>query len=148
MLLEQIAFWHWWIAAILLVVIEVFAPGAVFIWLGIAAACVGLLLLVMPQLGWEIQFLVWALLSVASMVGWRAYARRHPTESDDPTLNRRGEQYIGRLITLHEPVVNGIGKIRIDDSTWKVECEDDLDAGIRVRVTAVRGTTLIVEAAA
>jgi hypothetical protein len=39
-------------------------------------------------------------------------------ESDQPKLNRRGEQYVGRTFTLEEPIVNGHGKIRVDDSTW------------------------------
>ncbi len=35
--LEQAEFWHWWIAAILFLVLETFAPGAIFLWMGVAA---------------------------------------------------------------------------------------------------------------
>ena len=41
MSLEGIEFWYWWVAAVVFVVIEILAPGFVFIWLGIAAAVVG-----------------------------------------------------------------------------------------------------------
>ena len=144
--LEQAEFWHWWIAAILLLVIETFAPGAVFLWLGIAAGMVGLVLLIFSGLGWEYQFLIFAVCTVGSAVGWRAYVRRHPTETDQPTLNRRGEQYVGRTFTLAEAIVNGQGKITVDDSTWKIE-GDDLPAGTRIQVTGVEGTVLKVESA-
>ena len=143
----QIEFWHWWIAAVVLVIVEIFAPGAIFIWMGAAAAVVGLVLLVLPETTWQAQFLSWSVLSVAAVVGWRFYLKRHPTETDQPNLNRRGEQYIGRQFTLNEPVVNGQGKIRVDDSTWKIETDSDLPAGAKVSVTAVEGTVLKVDPA-
>ncbi len=144
--LEQAEFWHWWIAAIVFVVIETFAPGAIFLWMGVAAGIVGLILLIFADLGWEYQFLIFALFTVVSAVGWRAYLRRHPTETDKPTLNRRGEQYVGRTFTLKDAIVNGQGKITVDDSTWKIE-GDDLPAGTKIQVTGVAGTVLKVEAA-
>jgi membrane protein implicated in regulation of membrane protease activity len=143
---EQAEFWHWWIAAIVLLVIETFAPGAIFLWLGMAAGAVGLALLLLPSLAWEYQFLIFALATVLSAVGWRAYVKRRPAVSDRPALNRRGAQYVGRTFTLEEAIVNGHGKIRVDDSTWKVEGED-LPAGSLIRVTGVDGTVLKVEAA-
>ena len=144
--LEQAEFWHWWIAAIVFVVIETFAPGAIFLWMGVAAGIVGLILLIFADLGWEYQFLIFALFTVVTAVGWRAYLRRHPTESDRPTLNRRGEQYVGRTFTLEDAIVNGQGKITVDDSTWKIE-GDDMPAGTKIQVTGVEGTVLKVEAA-
>ncbi len=144
MSLEEIEFWHWWIAAIVLVVIEVFAPGTVALWMGISAAAVGFLLLAAPDLTWQTQFLVFAVLSVATVVGWRAYQLRHPTVSDQPALNRRGEQYVGRTFTLDEAIVNGRGKIHVDDTMWKVEGQD-MAQGTQVQVTGVDGTVLTVE---
>jgi membrane protein implicated in regulation of membrane protease activity len=145
--LEQVVFWHWWILAVLLAIIEVFAPGAIFIWLGASAGVVGFVVLALPDTSWKIQLLIWSGLSVASAVGWRLYLKRNPTETDRPTLNRRGEQYVGRQFTLAEPVVDGLGKIRVDDSTWKIESDGDLPAGAKVQVTAVEGTVLKVEPA-
>ncbi len=142
--LELIEFWHWWIAGVLLVIIEVFAPGAIFMWLGISAGIVGAMLLAVPDISWQVQFLVFAVLSVGSIAGWRVYHKRNPTESDQPSLNRRGEQYVGRIFTLEDGITNGTGVIRVDDSRWKIEGED-LPAGTKVRVTGVEGTVLKVE---
>ncbi len=134
-------FWHWWIFAVALVILEVFAPGAFFLWLGIAAAVVGLLVFIFPALGWEYQLLAFSLLSVVSIIVWRRYFRTRPADTDQPALNRRGEQYIGRWFTLSEPVINGVGKIRVDDSTWKIHGQD-CPAGTQVEVTGVEGTVL------
>lgn len=142
--LEQAEFWHWWIAAVLLLVLEAFAPGAVFLWMGVAAGVVGFVLLALPEMSWEFQFLIFAVFTVVSAVAWKTYQRRHPVETDQPTLNRRGQQYVGRTFTLQEAIIEGQGKIRVDDSTWKIEGED-LPAGTRIRVTGVDGTVLKVE---
>lgn len=137
----QLDFWHWWVIGLVLIVLEVFLPGTFFLWMGIAAGVVGLLLFIAPGMGWEYQLLVFALLSVGSILFWRAWLKKHPTETDQPALNRRGEQYVGRTFTLQVPVVNGSGKIRVDDSTWKIQ-GPDCAAGTRVKVTGVNGVIL------
>ncbi|MCH7943359.1 MAG: NfeD family protein [Proteobacteria bacterium] len=142
--LAGIEFWHWWVAAIGLIVVEALVPGAIFLWLGVSAAVVGAILLAAPELSWEYQLLIFAVLSVGSVIGWRAYHKRHPTKTDLPNLNRRGEQYVDRLITLDEPIVNRVGKVRLDDTSWKVTGQD-LPAGARVKVVGVDGVVLQVE---
>ncbi len=144
MSLEEIEFWHWWIAAIVLIVVEVLAPATVALWMAVSALVVGFALLAIPDMTWQVQFLVFSALSVATVIGWRAYQLRYPTETDQPALNRRGEQYVGRVFTLSEAIVNGTGKIHVDDTMWKVEGED-LPVGTKVRVTGVAGTVLTVE---
>lgn len=142
--LEQITFWHWLIAGIVFVVIEMTLPGIVFLWVGIAAGLTGLVLLAVPGMGWESQFLIFAVLSVISVAAGRTWVKRRPTESDHPDLNRRGRQFIGQLLSLDGPIVNGTGRVKAGDGTWKVVGED-LPAGARVRVTGVEGATLLVE---
>jgi membrane protein implicated in regulation of membrane protease activity len=145
--LTQLDFWHWWVVAFVFLIIEVFAPGVVFLWLAIAAGLVGFLLLALPETSWQIQLIVWAVLSVVAVSSDHAYLKRRPIESDQPALNRRGEQYVGRMFTLDEPIVNGLGKIRVDDSTWKIEGDKDLPSGTKIKVTAADGTVLKVEPA-
>jgi hypothetical protein len=141
---SDIVFWHWWVGAIVLLGIEILAPGTWFLWMAIAAAIVGLVLFALPDMAWQWQVLLFAVLAVVSLVAWRAYQRRHPSPTDEPALNRRGEQYIGRVFTLDEAIVNGTGKIRVDDTTWKVG-GGDRPHGSKVRVTGVAGTVLTVE---
>ena len=141
-----IPFWSWWIAATILVILEVFAPGAIFIWLAAAAAVVGGLALILPGLDWRIEGLIFAVLSIVAVAGYRAYLRRRPIKTDDTTLNRRGQQYVGRLFTLVEPIQDGVGRIKVGDTTWRVE-GDDLPAGRQVRVVGVEGAALRVERA-
>lgn len=143
-LLQEATYWHWWVLGVVLIILEIISPAVFFLWMGISAGVVGLLVLLFPSMGWEFQMLLFAAFSVVSIVFWRNYLKKHPTESDQPKLNRRGEQYVGRLFTLEEPVVNGFGKIRVDDSTWKIAGDDCLE-GTKVQVTGVDGVVLKVE---
>lgn len=144
MILEQLDYWHWWVIGIILIILELFAPGAFFLWMGIAAGLVGLILVLAPEMTWQYQFIVFAVVSVVSIVVWRNYLKKHPIETDRPTLNMRGEQYVGRTFTLTEPVVNGVGKIKVDDTMWKIEGLD-CDIGTKVKVTKTDGAVLKVE---
>jgi len=142
--LENLTNWHWFILAVILFVMEVFAPGAVFMWVAIAAAIMGLILSIFTGITWEYQLLMFAILSVASLFAWRRVVARNPVETDQPQLNRRGMQYVGRTFTLEEPIVNRQGRIRVDDTTWKIQ-GDDCDVGTTVKVIKVDGAILTVE---
>ena len=144
--LSAIHFWHWLIAAVVLICLEMLITGTYyFIWMGIAAAIVGCILFFVPSLSWLSQVLVFTLLSILTIALFRKYQKSNPVIKDETTLNRRGEQYIGRIFTLDEPIVNGVGKVRVDDSTWKVSGEEDLSVGTRVKVIAVDGTVFKVQ---
>ena len=81
---------------------------------------------------------------MGSIVGWRYWQRKHPGETDQPTLNRRGERYVDRVFVLETAIENGYGKVRVGDSLWRVKGEDAAE-GTRVRVTATDGIVLLVE---
>lgn len=144
--LGQLDHWHWWTLGILFVVLEIFSPAAFFLWLGISAGLVGVILWLVPALGWQWQLLWFSLFSLSSVVSARAYLRRHPIETEQPGLNRRADRYLGRVFNLEQAIVNGQGRVRVDDSSWKVSGPDAV-VGTRVRVVAVDGTVLRVEPA-
>jgi membrane protein implicated in regulation of membrane protease activity len=142
--LSQISFWHWWILAGMLLILELTSPVFFFLWLGFSAAAVGFLLLVFPNLPIEVQLVLFGILFVIAVLAWRKYREVNPPISDQPLLNQRGQQYTGRVFTLEHPIINGVGKVHVDDSTWWVK-GPDLPAGTHVRVVGVDGVVFIVE---
>ncbi len=144
--LDNVVFWHWWILAGVLLILELTSPVFFFLWLGFAAAAVGFILLLLPGTSLVVQLVLFGVLSVVAVVAWRRYREVHPPKSDQPLLNQRGQQYTGRVFTLDEPIVNGVGKVEVDDSTWRVK-GPDLPAGHRIRVTGVDGVVFVVESA-
>lgn len=148
-ILGKVVFWHWWALAIVLLIVETMAPGAFFLWMGVSAGIVGVILALAPDLGWQAQVFIFTIFSVGSIIGWRIYLKRNPTQTEEPLLNRRGSQYVGRVFVLREEMSLGRGKIEVDDTTWRAICDggEDLEPGSRVKVVAVDGTTLKVERA-
>lgn len=146
MIIDGPEFWWWWIAAVVLLILEVLAPATFFLWMAVSAAVVGLVSLLAPGFSWEGQVLVFAILSVVAVVAWKAFLKPRTEATDQPMLNRRGEQYVGRIVTLTDPISNGVGRIRIADASWPVE-GPDLPAGTRVRIAGITGTRFTVERA-
>ena len=140
----EIVFWHWWVLGVALLIFELLAPGVFFMWIGQSAFVVGAITALLPVLAWQGQHFLFSVLSIVSVVLWRIYLKKHPTQTDRPLLNRRSAQYIGRVFTLEEPIVNRRGKIKGDDSIWKREGED-CPAHIQVKVVSVNGVVLQIE---
>lgn len=139
--------WNWWILGFVLLAAELAAPGVFLIWIGLAALVMGtasLFLWEQSLWSWQIQLLLFAGLSVIiTLIGRRFYGS-DDAKTDQPLLNRRGESLVGRTATLAEPIREGRGRIRLDDTWWPVS-GPDLPAGMRVRVAHWSGSELIVE---
>jgi membrane protein implicated in regulation of membrane protease activity len=139
--------WLWWIAAGVLLILELLAPGIFLIWLGVAAGLTGLADMIF-DLSWQAELLIFAVLSAASVAAGRSvYRGRNVDPDDNPFLNRRQHGYVGQSFTLDEPIANGRGKLTIEDTIWKIE-GPDMKAGSRVKVAGISGMRLIVVPAA
>ena len=136
--------WAWIILGVVLIGLELAAPGIFLLWLGLAALATGLIDAAVG-LSWQASTLVFAVLSVAAVLLGRAVSRP-AVHRDSATLNRRDEALVGRVFTLEAPLAGGEGRIRVDDSSWRVT-GPDLPPGASVRVVRVDGTTLVVEPA-
>lgn len=144
--LTQIVFWHWWILAGMLLILELTWPVFVCLWLGFSAAAVGFLLLVFPGMPVEIQLVLFGVLSVVAVLAWKRYREVRPPSTGPPSLDQGGQQYTGRTFTLQHPIANGVGKEQLDHSTWRIE-GPDLPAGTTVRVVDVDKNIFVVESA-
>lgn len=140
----ELVFWNWWVLALILLAVELLAPGFFFLWLAASGLVTGFLLLLVPAIDIKLQVSIFSILSIAFIVAWKMYGKKHPIATDHPLLNKRGQQYIGRVFSLYKPIENGEGKIKVDDSIWKVHGED-CDINTKVKVIAVCGTVFNVE---
>jgi inner membrane protein len=141
-LINQFGPWLWFALAVFLLVLETLIPGIHFVWFGVAAGIVGLLALIAP-VAWQFQLIAFALIAMMTVFWVRRSSSAQGAKSDEPSLNVRGAQYIGRKVTVEEAVVNGRGKVRIGDTLWSVQGED-APKGASVEVTGVNGTVLVV----
>ena len=136
----------WLVGGLALLMIEIMAPGAYMMWLGLAACGTGLMVLA-TDIGFEFQVVTFAVLAAVSLsVGLRF---RNPRQAK---LNTQQAGLAGRSATAL--VFHGReGRVRVGDSDWAARVPADVsspEAGTRLRVEGVDGTVLIVrpEAAA
>lgn len=90
------------------------------------------------------QVAVFGVCSIASVAVYWKWFRTHEAPSDQPLLNRKADQIIGREFVLDAPISLGRGKLKIGDALWTVE-GPDLAVGTRVRVCRTDGLILRVE---
>ncbi len=137
-------YWHWGAFALLLLTLEMILPGFFFLWFGIASAIVAVSLLFVPDMASVAQWIVFAVAAIALIAASRVWTRKHKIETDQPALNRRGQQYVGQVFTLDAPMQDGRGRLKISDTTWPIS-GDNLPAGTVVKVVGTDGIGLRVE---
>ena len=127
---------------------ELAVPAFFIIWFGIGAIGVGLLLLIFPTLSVATQLIVWAVVSSILVGVWFRYLRpRTVTAVGTSAANVIGE--VGILVSDLGP--NSRGQVRfqkpvLGSDLWECYADTNLKAGDRVRIAAVEGNFIKVEA--
>lgn len=134
----------WLVAALALGLAELVAPGVFLVFVAVAAAITGLMLLALPDLpviGQLAAFAAWS--GVAVAVGRRWYAD-NPVATDDALLNDRAARLIGQVVTVTAAIEHGHGRVRVGDGAWPAR-GPETPVGALVRIVAVDGATLVVD---
>lgn len=151
-LLASLGPWNWFIAGVLLMSLETLIPGVHFLWFGLSAVVVGILVFVLTAAGlsealslpW--QLVLFAVISVATVFWVRRFANAQDVASEDKDLNQRGAQYLGRVVVVEDDISGGRGRVRVGDTLW-MAMGADAPKGSRVRITGANGTVFLVEPA-
>lgn len=149
-LIVELGPWNWIALGMILLALEILLPGVFLLWIGIAALLVGAASLALWKTGfwiWELQVVLFLALSVVAVYLGRRMIGSGDEQSDQPLLNRRSEQLIGRTATLREPISEGYGRIQLGDTLWRVK-GPDLPIGAQVEVVSVQDSELVVAAKA
>ncbi len=139
--------WIWLILGALLILSEFFMTGLVAIFFGAGAVLVGLLtaLGLVDQL--PEQILIFAVLSVASLLFARErikiWFRGRVSERWDGDRDLIASR--GQRVTVSRAFVDGVGRVRLSGTDWKAESVDgDHAQGATVWVIGHEGITLTV----
>ena len=103
---DNLIFWHWWVFAIVLLILEIFSAGAFFMWMSAAAGVVGAILFFNPELSWQTQFIIFAVTSIVAITAGKMWFNRNPIKTEMPSLNAREDELIGRIFEVEQAIVN------------------------------------------
>ena len=145
--MEQAAWIFWLVLGVVLIIAEVFTLGFVLLWFGIGAvlaAFVGLL-----GGGFLLQFLVFAIVSIALTAMSRTIFARYLSHRDEDTLKMGIDSLPGQIgmVTIASQGAMREGAVKVYGSTWTafpIDGETELTEGEKVEVVSVKGSSIYV----
>jgi membrane protein implicated in regulation of membrane protease activity len=143
-IVESLGPWTWVVAGLILLALEVLLPGTFFLWFGVSAIIVGIVALIFPTIPWQGELIAFVVLAIVLVIIGRRYYGGGLGRIRPSGLNERALNLVGRETVIGEPIVDGRGRIRVDDTVWRIT-GPDMPSGSRVKVVGADGSVLRVE---
>jgi len=146
--MEQFAWILWIVLGVVLIIAEIFTFGFVLFWFGIgalAAALAGWL-----GFGFGIQFLIFAVVSVALTVMSRTIFANYYSHTDENALKMGMDALPGQIGTVTQASKGALqeGAVKVYGSTWTafpIDSSTPLIEGEKVEVVRVQGSSIYVQ---
>ena len=146
-LLESMNATRWGLLGISLVALELITGTTYILWPAVAALVLSVLVFFLP-LSWELQFVIFFILSTVLLVVGHLYLRPIMKSGEPSDLNDPSRSMLGRRVVAFTDFENGHGRVTVGDTQWKSSTEsEDPKIGDALVIIAVAGATLIVEPA-
>lgn len=137
---------RWLVLGVVLLLLEVVTGTTYILWPAIAALILGFVVFILPILGWEMQLLLFFLLSTGLMFVGHKYIRPKMQGGEPSDLNDRARSMVGMRVKAINDFDTGRGRVQVGDTQWRASMDSgDAKAGDELRVVSVKGTTLTVE---
>jgi len=143
----QTLYWHWLVLGVVLIVGEIFIPSFTILWFGLGAILVGLVLLVV-ELDFSFQILLWTVSSVVFTVLWfRVFKPRAADRNNTELARQSSVGEAGLVIKLPTQTTNG--KLRfstpiLGQEEWEFTCDSTVELGDRLHIEEISGNYLVV----
>ncbi len=144
-MLQSMTGTKWVIIGVVLLILELITGTTYILWPAAAALLVGLVTFILP-LGWEMQFLIFFLVSTALLFFGHKFVRPQMKGGEPSDLNDRARMMIGERVKVIADFDTGTGRVQLGDTQWRAKVEQGTaKAGQELRIMRVDGTTLICE---
>jgi len=114
-------YWHWLILGGLFLIFEITSITTFFLFFSMSAFIMALITGLLPNMHLNLQLLIAAILAFISCILWYRVYRSRSRNKKIKDVNNRMDKYIGQQKTLLLDVQNGHSKIKVGDTTWRVE---------------------------
>ncbi|HAY06569.1 MAG TPA: NfeD family protein [Hyphomonas sp.] len=149
-LLSQITWWHWLVLALLVFGVEMMTGTFDLLMVSIAGVLTAVFAAVVPA-GWQTQFVVFAVVSIALIIASRyVFPGMRKASPEHPTLNKRMASLVGQRGEVTREISGGHGQVKIGDTVWGAEAaegEGPLAVGDVVVVASTNANTAVVRKA-
>ena len=137
---------RWLIIGFILLVLEVLTGTSYILWPAAAALIVGVIVFIVPVLGWSMQLLLFSILTAVLLYLGHKYLRPKLNRGEPSDLNNRARSMVGMRVKAIADFDTGRGRVQVGDTQWRAAVDDGkVKAGQELRIVSVKGTTLTVE---
>lgn len=145
--LETMNATKWGLLGLGLVGLELVTGTTYILWPAVAALAMSAWVFFLP-LSWEMQFILFFVLSTLLLVIGHMYLKPLMKSGEPADLNDPGRTMLGRRVVAVGDFDNGHGRVTVGDTQWKASTDSaDPKIGDALVITSVAGATLIVEPA-
>jgi membrane protein implicated in regulation of membrane protease activity len=141
----QLEWWHWMVLGIALVLLELAVPSFFLVWFGLGALIVGVMLAVVPTVPFAWQVLGWTAFSLVFTWLWFKVFKQHVFKSRAGMAKGSLVGEVGIVTRDIRPYEKGqirLQKPVLGEEVWESMAEEEIRAGVRVRVLDVEGNTV------
>ena len=140
-------YWIWLALGVILLAIETAFSTEWLLWPAVSAGVVAVLTAIGVRLGFGIEVVIFALLTIAfTLLSRRLITRVNPTDS--PDINNRDNRLLGQRAQVIQGFVDGRGRVFVSGAEWPADLEGAApEVGTSVVVERVNGPRLTVRAA-
>ncbi len=131
----------WFIAFVILLVIELVTVNLVTIWFAIGSVAAIITTIFTDSI--LIQCIVFTIVSVISLLITKPLIKKFKKFDVEPTNSDRVIGKVGEVTQKIEK--NKYGEVKVYGNTWTASSKDVIDVGERVKVLSIDGVKLIVE---
>ena len=135
-------FYVWLTLAVIFIIVEIFTAGFFYACFAVGALAAWVTSLITGSVVWQV--VIFCLVSVGLIPVSRTFARR-VTDHSVPQAGVDALIGLTGVVTENIRPADDVGKVRVDNQGWRAVASEDIDAGAKIRVTAVKGARLVVE---
>ncbi len=141
--------WFWLFLGFFLIAAEMFIPSTFIIWFGISAILTAILAYFSINIAWQVLF--FSVVAMVFLFFVRSYifspsSDKQKDEGSSP-INDRARRYLGNTVTLKDDLIDGRGRISIEDTSWLCQSKDgsNITKGKKVKIVDISSTVFIIE---
>jgi inner membrane protein len=147
--MEKAAWIFWLLLGVILIIAEVFTLGFVLLWFGVGALAAALVGLIFPSGGFLLQFLVFAIVSIALTAMSRTIFANYLSHKDEDEVKMGVDSLPGQIGMVTVPSKGSLkeGAVKVYGSVWTafpIDGETELTEGEKVEVVSVKGSSIYV----
>lgn len=137
---------RWMIAGFALLIVEMLTGTMYMLWVAAAALITGIIVFLIPGLGWSAQFLFFTLFTAILMYLGHTVLRPKMKGGEPSDLNDRARSMMGMRVKAVADFDTGRGRVQVGDTQWRASMEaGNAKAGDELTIVSVKGTTLTVK---